>query len=181
MQRERAYPKDTLFSSIKILLHAVTLFEAIDTSTAVNQLLTASEKRMAFAADFDLQLTAGRAGRKRFTASAANRCFAIRRMDVLLHDVHSFKNTTNSYYMRFVRKKQALFQPESLFAALFTKSVGGRIAILLINPDPVFHTLEELLICGGLIQHTDELLRDFRWITARKHPPNGPDTFKIRL
>ncbi len=172
---------DALFKWHKILLHAVTLFEAVDTSTAVNQLLTAGEKRMAFAANFDLQLTAGRAGRKRFTTSAMNRCFAIRRMDVLLHDIHSFKNTTNSNYMRFVQKKQALFQHKTLFCTLFSKSVGGCITILLINANPVLHTLEKFLVCSGLIQHANELLGHLRRVAARQHPPNGPNSLQLRL
>jgi hypothetical protein len=70
-------------------LQTVTLFKAIHTAAAVDKLLLAREKRVALAADFNGQLIYRRAGRKGFTASAANRGLAVLRMDILLHALHS--------------------------------------------------------------------------------------------
>ena len=66
-------------------LHTVALLEAIYSSAAVYQLLSAGEERMALAADFDLELTLGGAGNEGLSAGAAYDCFAIRRMDIFLH------------------------------------------------------------------------------------------------
>jgi len=81
-----------------VVLHTVTLLEAIDASTAVNQLLTAGVERMALAADFNGEFTAGGTGGEGFTTCATHRSLTVLRMDILLHGFHSLKNTTNEYY-----------------------------------------------------------------------------------
>ena len=91
--QEKTSPVKGRFSRF---LQTVTLFETVNTSAAVHKLLFASEKRMALAADFDRQVFFRRTGLEGLAASTANGSFAVFRMDVLLHDDHSFENTTKS-------------------------------------------------------------------------------------
>lgn len=67
------------------LINAVTLFETVHASAGIDQLLTPREKRMAFGADFDLELALDGAAQKGFAACAANHGFAVCRMDIFLH------------------------------------------------------------------------------------------------
>ena len=78
---------------ILILLHAVAFLELIHTSAAVNQLLTAGIERMAFGADFNLELALYRAAFKGFTAGAAHDAFTVGRMNVLFHNDLLFPRT----------------------------------------------------------------------------------------
>ena len=80
-------------------LHTVALLEAIYSSAAVYQLLSAGEERMALAADFDLELTLGGAGNEGLSAGAAYDCFAIRRMDIFLHVLSPNKSKTHFYFL----------------------------------------------------------------------------------
>ena len=66
-------------------LHTVALLEAIYSSAAVYQLLSAGEERMALAADFDLELTLGGAGNEGLSAGAADCTLNVLRMNSVLH------------------------------------------------------------------------------------------------
>ena len=64
----------------------VLLLETIHTSFGINQLLTASEERMAVRADFDANIAlVRRAGRKSVTAGASNFDFVVSGMDPSFH------------------------------------------------------------------------------------------------
>lgn len=91
--------------------NTVALLEAIYPSAAVNQLLSASEERMALAADFDLELTLGRAGNEGLTASAAHHCFAIRRMNIFLHVL--------SLLCRVMHYRRILYHSDEKMQAVF--------------------------------------------------------------
>jgi hypothetical protein len=64
---------------------AVATLEAIDATTAVDQLLLARVEGMALVAELGVQLGAGRPGRERVAARAANRRDVVVGMDVSLH------------------------------------------------------------------------------------------------
>lgn len=63
--------------SVELFLQTVALFEAIDPSAAVYQLLSTGKERMALAADFDLELALGGAGKEGLAAGTAHDRFAV--------------------------------------------------------------------------------------------------------
>ena len=75
---------------VKFLLQTESLIETINTSTGVNQLLSAGIERVALGADFNLDVLLGRTGCKDVTASATNGCLFVIGMDTFLHVVHLF-------------------------------------------------------------------------------------------
>ena len=68
-----------------MFLQTVALLEAIYSSAAVNQLLPTGKERVALAADFDLQLALGGAGKEGLAAGTTDNRFAVRRMNIFLH------------------------------------------------------------------------------------------------
>lgn len=66
-------------------LDTVTLFETVNTTAAVHELLFAGEKRMALAADFNGQRFFCGTGLEGLAACATNRGFAVFRMNIFLH------------------------------------------------------------------------------------------------
>ena len=90
---------------------AVTLFEAIDSSAAVHQLLTAREERMALAANFDLQFALGGTRNERLAASTADNRFAVRRMNIFLHVLSLLRRVMHYQRLLYhaVEKKQEEF------------------------------------------------------------------------
>ena len=76
--------------SVRILLQAKTLVEAINTSTGVNQLLLAGIERVALGADFNTNVLLSGAGRKDVATSTANRGLFVFGVDTFLHFVHLF-------------------------------------------------------------------------------------------
>ena len=77
-------------------LEAVPLFEAVHTPAAVYQLLPARKKRMAFGADFHLQLFLDGTCFKRLATSAADYRRFILWMDAFLHDFHLVTPASNA-------------------------------------------------------------------------------------
>ena len=73
------------------LLNAESLVKPINTSTGVNQLLLAGIERVALGADFDLDITLGRAGGKGIATSATDSGLLVLRMDAFSHVVHLFR------------------------------------------------------------------------------------------
>ena len=71
-------------------LKTISLFELIDTSTGINQLLLAREEGMAVAANIYLQNVAffRRTGFKRSSTSASNSYFVIFGMNISFHYFH---------------------------------------------------------------------------------------------
>ena len=71
-------------------LKTISLFELVDTSTGINQLLLAREERMAIAANIYFQHFAffRRAGFESSSTSASNGYFVIFRMDISFHYIH---------------------------------------------------------------------------------------------
>ena len=71
-------------------LKTISLFELIDTSTGINQLLLAREERMAIAANIYFKNVAffGRTGLESSSTSASNGYFVIFRMDISFHYIH---------------------------------------------------------------------------------------------
>src|SRR3954470_11099799 len=66
---------------------AITLVEALDPATGVNELLLAGEERVAFVAEFDLQIARpGGAGDEGIAATAAHRGVVVCGVGVGLHD-----------------------------------------------------------------------------------------------
>ena len=80
--QEKTSPVKGRFSRF---LQTVTLFETVNTSAAIHELLFAGEKRMALAANFNGQFLFRGTGFEGLAASTANSRFAIFRMDILLH------------------------------------------------------------------------------------------------
>ena len=72
-------------SSRLFCLCVKTALELINTSAAVNKLLLAREKRMAFGANFNTHVTLCGSGLDNFSASAGDRTFLIVGMDSFLH------------------------------------------------------------------------------------------------
>ena len=97
--------------SSNLFLQTVALLEAIYSSAAVDQLLTAREERVALAADFDLQLALGGAGKEGLAAGTAHDRFAVRRMNIFLHVLSLLRRVM--HYRRLLyhtaEKKQAKF------------------------------------------------------------------------
>ena len=72
------------------VLDSETLFKAINTSASVHQLLLASVERMAFGADFHLQVLFYRTSCERLTTYAVNGGLPVLGMDFIFHDFTSF-------------------------------------------------------------------------------------------
>lgn len=117
MLREKHIIVESGAKNVFLNSNTVALLEAIYPSAAVNQLLSASEERMALAADFDLELTLGRAGNEGLTASAAYHCFAIRRMNIFLHVLSLLCRVMHYHRTLYHRneKKQAVFLNFQIF------------------------------------------------------------------
>ena len=80
------YEKRAVFSALSgNLFNIKALFETINTSARVNQLLFAGIERMALGTDIHLHLFLGRAGLESFTAYAANHALTILGMNIFLH------------------------------------------------------------------------------------------------
>jgi hypothetical protein len=71
-----------------VLFQAIPLIEAIHAPARINQLLLARKERVAFGADFNLQVFARRTSGKRFAAGARDRTRMILGMYAFLH-LHS--------------------------------------------------------------------------------------------
>ena len=71
-------------------LKTISLFELIDTTTGINQLLLAREERMAIAANIYFHYVAvfRRTGFESSSTSASNSYFVIFRMDISFHYFH---------------------------------------------------------------------------------------------
>ena len=70
----------------RLLHHAETLLELINTSAAVNEFLAAGVEGVALGADFNLELALYGTALEGFTACATDDAFAVGRMDVLFHN-----------------------------------------------------------------------------------------------
>ena len=68
-----------------LLIHTKTLLETINTAAAVNQLLSASEERMALGADFYSDVLLGGTSLYNFAASAGDGSGLVVGMDSLFH------------------------------------------------------------------------------------------------
>src|SRR5262249_36538395 len=66
-------------------LLVVLSLESFDTAGSIDQFLLASEERMAFRADFEVDLRFGRAGLKSFAAGASHDRIDVVRMDICFH------------------------------------------------------------------------------------------------
>ncbi len=88
-KEERAL-KHNYFKAPAYQLKTISLFEFIDTSTGINQLLLAREERMAIAASIYFENFAlfRRAGFESSSTSASNGYFVIFRMDISFHYIH---------------------------------------------------------------------------------------------
>ena len=93
-------------------LKTISLFELIDTSTGINQLLLASEERMAVAANIYFEnFTFFRcAGLESSSTSASNGYFVIFRMDISFHYFHLAVS-----FFRMLINYNAFFYPRQLF------------------------------------------------------------------
>lgn len=67
-----------------LALHTETLFETINTSTGINQLLFAGIERVAFGTNFHADVFAGRTGMDYLAASARDRCVNVLGMNAFL-------------------------------------------------------------------------------------------------
>ena len=72
------------------VLHAKTLFEAIDPSAAVHQFLFAGVEGVTLGANFNAKFALGGTRLKRFAAYAANDRLTVLGMDFFLHGFHLF-------------------------------------------------------------------------------------------
>ena len=92
-------------------LHTVALFELIDTSTGINQLLLAREERMAIAANIYFENFAffRRTGFERSSTSASHSYFVIFGMYISLH------NFTSLFFFVMLHNYTAFFYPRQLF------------------------------------------------------------------
>jgi hypothetical protein len=77
----------SLGSARLVGLLCVATLEAFDATTGVDELLLASEERVALVAEFDRQDGLGGFGRERVPARAGNGRFAVLRVNVWLHGV----------------------------------------------------------------------------------------------
>ena len=89
ISKEEGFKMNHLKASV-YQLKTISLFELIDTSTGINQLLLAREEGVAVAANIYFQYFTifGRAGLEGSTASASYRYFVIFGMNVRFHYVH---------------------------------------------------------------------------------------------
>src|SRR6185437_1409338 len=76
------YPDDALLTLLRVLL-----FEPLNASFSIDDLLCTGEERMAIGADIDADVTDGGTCLKRIPAGAVNRRLAVYRMNTLLHDL----------------------------------------------------------------------------------------------
>lgn len=74
-----------MIRSRSFLVHFVTLLEAVHTSAGIHQFLTTGEEGVTLGADFDSELTLGRAAQKGLATSAAHDTFAELGMRILFH------------------------------------------------------------------------------------------------
>ena len=72
---------------------AVTLFEHVNTSAGIYELLLTREERMALGANFDTDILFRRSGRNDVPTSAGNIGLFILRMNILFHCCHLFQLT----------------------------------------------------------------------------------------
>ena len=94
------------------LLKTISLFELIDTSTGINQLLLAREERMAIAANIYFHNVAvfRRTGLKSSSTSASYSYFVIFGMDISFHYFHLAVS-----FFRMLINYNAFFYPRQLF------------------------------------------------------------------
>ena len=71
------------------LLHTVTFFEHINTSACIYQFLLTGKERMAFRANFNVDIGFCGASGDLITADALNNCILVDGMDSFLHYLHS--------------------------------------------------------------------------------------------
>ena len=105
----------TLKPTLLFLLHTVSFFEFIDTTTGINQLLLARKERMAIAANIYFKNVAffGRARFESSSTSASYGYFVIFGMDISFHYFHlavRFFIMPNNY--------NPFFYPRQLFLTL---------------------------------------------------------------
>jgi hypothetical protein len=74
----------------KALLNIVSLFEAVNASAGIDQLLLAGIKRMTFRADFNAHFLLGGANLESFPAYAAHRGHLVVGMYLFFHFSHLF-------------------------------------------------------------------------------------------
>ena len=75
------------------LAGSVTLVEALDTATCIDELLLAGEVRVALVAEFEAEVAgAGALGNEGITACALHGYVGINRVDVGLHDDLQYRN-----------------------------------------------------------------------------------------
>ena len=77
------------------VLHAITLFEHINTTARIDQLLLTGKERMAFGAYFNADVFLRGSRLNHVATSAGNRRFFILRMDRFLHFCHLFHPNCN--------------------------------------------------------------------------------------
>ena len=99
-------------------LKTISLFELIDTSTGINQLLLAREERVAIAANIYFQNVAffRRARFKGSPTSASNSYFVIFRMDISFHYIHL------AVIFIMLYNYSPFFTPRQLFLREFVKN-----------------------------------------------------------
>lgn len=86
------WSKESVFFFRRCLALAVTLVEALHTTTGVDELLLPSEKRMALVAQFNVEIsTAGAAGRERVATRALHVGIGVFGMGLSLHGFSSDK------------------------------------------------------------------------------------------
>jgi len=82
-EKSKRAPGSALF--MNGLFHVETLFEAVNASAGIDQLLLAGEEGVALGADFNFQLRLDRPRLKRLTAYATDDGLAILGMDLFFH------------------------------------------------------------------------------------------------
>ena len=99
-------------------LKTISLFELIDTSTGINQLLLAREERMAIAANiyFENFTIFRRAGLESSSTSASYGYFVIFRMDISFHYIHL---AVRFFFM--LNNYNPFFNPRQLFLTAIYK------------------------------------------------------------
>ena len=85
--KNRRCAKHTAVFFFDLFLDAVTLIEAINTSAGINQLLLSGEERMAFGADFNLDVLGSGAGLNNVAASTLDGSGLILGVQIFLHSV----------------------------------------------------------------------------------------------
>lgn len=83
-----AIPLDPIRLYLASFLGFKTLLEFVYASAGVNEFLFAGEERMAFGANFNLEITLCGLSLDNFAASASNGCVNVVRMDSCFHYLH---------------------------------------------------------------------------------------------